>query len=325
MDSFELNKIVGGLLAAVFVVFSIGLISDAIFHEEVPEQAGYVIEAAEEGEGGDASGGEAETVSIAALMADADPAAGESVFKKCAACHTIESGGANKVGPNLHGVVGRAIAGHEGFSYSEALKTYGGEVGEWDFEHLNAFLLKPKDEVPGTAMGFAGLKKDSDRANLIAWMNEQSDSPLPLPEPEAESDEGGEPAADAAEADGQPQAEGAADAEGTGDPDGAEPAETTTEAAPSSETAPADTPTAVEGTGEPLDGSAETGEEGSAADEPAASGDAAATESDATGAEASTATEAEPAAETDSSSETPTDADGEPLTEEELLRRRQAN
>ncbi len=335
MDSFELNKIVGGLLAAVFVVFSIGLISDAIFHEEVPEQAGFAIEVAEEAESGAAGGGEAETVSIATLMASADPAAGESVFKKCASCHSIDEGGANKVGPNLYGVVGGAIAAKDGFSYSEAMNTYAGEVGEWDFEPLNAFLLKPKDEVPGTAMGFAGLKKDSDRANLIAWMNEQSSSPKPLPEPEAEEDAAGEEAGaeaeGAMEAEAQPQAESAAPADGAGDPAGATPAETTTDAAPSSETGPADqAPTAVEGTGEALNETESTTSGDEAGTEDATSTDNTAPQAESA---APTGTESEAPAEPDadtttgsgSSTDTPAATEGETLTEEELLRRQQAN
>lgn len=328
MDSFELNKIVGGLLAAVFVVFSIGLISDAIFHEEVPEQAGFVIEVAEEDEGGAAGGGEAETVSIATLMASADASAGENVFKKCASCHSIDEGGANKVGPNLYGIVGGPIAARDGFSYSEALTTYAGEVGEWDFEPLNAFLLKPKDEVPGTAMGFAGLKKDSDRANLIAWMNEQSSSPKPLPEPEVQEEEaaGEEAGAEAEgtmEADAQPQAESAAPADGAGDPAGATPAETTTEAAPTSEAGPTDqAPTAVEGTGEPL-GETESngGEEEAGTAEPAAD-DAAASQ---TGSEAPAEAQSETPTESDPAAETTTTTDGETPAEEEVLREQQAN
>ncbi|RLQ87044.1 c-type cytochrome [Notoacmeibacter ruber] len=314
MDSFELNKIVGGLLAAVFVVFSIGLISDAIFHEEVPEQAGYTIEAAEEGAGGGAAAEEEPAVSIGELMASADASAGEAVFKKCASCHTIEDGGANKVGPNLHGVIGRAIASHEGFSYSEAMQSYAGEVGDWDFEHMNAFLLRPKDEVPGTAMGFAGLKKDSDRANLLAWLNEQSANPQPLPEPEAAPAEGDTadappPEGVAGEDEAQPQAEGAGPAEGTGDPAGAVPAEDTTEAAPSSESGDMGAaPTAVEGTGEALSADDEAADTDANSADPDQT-DAAGTDAEQPEAEGSdTATEAET-----------TTTDGEASPEEEIL------
>ncbi|HHZ08764.1 MAG TPA: cytochrome c family protein [Rhizobiales bacterium] len=184
MDSFEFNKIIGGLLGTVFVMFTIGIVSDAIFASPVPEKPGYAIEVAEEGQGGGgAAGGETAEPPIAALLASADATAGATVFKKCAACHTVEKGGANKVGPNLWGVVNRPVASHEGFAYSAAMKEFsqGGSV-VWDYEHLSNFILSPKGLVKGTAMGFAGLKKADERANVIAYLRAQSDSPAPLPE-----------------------------------------------------------------------------------------------------------------------------------------------
>lgn len=192
MDSSQLNKFLGALLGTVFVVFSISLVSDALFAAHPPEQPGYVIEAAEEhGEGGPAV--EEEAVSIATLLQDADPAAGESAFRKCQACHTAESGGANKVGPNLWDIVNRAIASHEGFSYSSALREFAANGDQvWDYEHLNEFLLAPKSYISGTAMAFAGLKKDDERANVIAYLRTLSDSPAPLPEPPMEEAESAE-------------------------------------------------------------------------------------------------------------------------------------
>lgn len=110
-------------------------------------------------------------------------AMGEQVFKRCAACHTIDKGGANKVGPNLYGVVTRPVASHEGFAYSGAMKEFsqGGSV-VWDYDHLDHFLLSPKGLVKGTAMGFAGLKNPKERADLIAYLRTLADSPAPLPE-----------------------------------------------------------------------------------------------------------------------------------------------
>ncbi|MCB1386625.1 MAG: cytochrome c family protein [Nitratireductor sp.] len=190
MDSFRLNQIAMVFLGTVFILFSLSLLSEALFHSEAPEQPGYAI-AASEGSGGE-SGGEAAGPAydpIAPLLANADLAAGEAVFKKCASCHTSEEGGPNKVGPNLWGVVTRPIASHEGFNYSAAIKEYG--AGKtWTYDELNGFLFKPKDHIPGTAMGFAGLKKTDERANLIAWLRTHSANPAPLPSADASADAG---------------------------------------------------------------------------------------------------------------------------------------
>ena len=181
MDSFELNKMAGALLGTVFFVFSVGLMSDALFSKEAPEKPGFIIEAAE----GDAPAGEAAAVPaaiepVAPLLAKADAVAGEAVFKKCGACHSGDKGGANKVGPNLWAIVGRPMASHEGFNYSAGIKEFG--TGKnWDYEALAAFFAKPKAYIKGTAMGFAGISKAEDRANLLAYLRTLSDSPVPLP------------------------------------------------------------------------------------------------------------------------------------------------
>jgi cytochrome c len=182
MDSFEINKLLGALLATVFVVFSIALISDGLFGSPAPEKPGYEIVATEE----PAESGAAEPAApqpIGPLLAKADPKAGEAVFKKCATCHTSDKGGANKVGPNLWGIVNRPIASHEGYSYSAGMKAFsdGGKV-VWDYDHLSAFLTAPKADVKGTAMGFGGLKKVEDRAAIIAYLRTLADTPAPLPQ-----------------------------------------------------------------------------------------------------------------------------------------------
>lgn len=213
MDSFEVNKLIGGFLGVVFVVFSIGIVSDSIFAAPVPEKPGYAIEAAEEGGGEAGGGGAAEEQPIAALLASANAEAGAAVFKKCAACHTGENGGANKTGPNLWSIVNRPIASHEGFAYSAPMKEFsqGGSV-KWDYDHLNHFLASPKGLVKGTAMGFAGVKKPDERANLIAYLRTLSDSPAPLPDAAAApAPENASAPADGA-APAQPPAEGTAPA-----------------------------------------------------------------------------------------------------------------
>jgi cytochrome c len=181
MNSY-VNMGVGALLGTVFVLMSVSIASDGIFKTKAPEQAGYAIEA---DEGSEAAGGEAAVAAtpIATLLASADATKGANAFKKCVACHTGDKGGANKVGPNLFDLVNRPIASHEGFSYSAAMKDFsqGGSV-KWDFEHLNHFLEGPKKYIAGTSMGFAGVKKEAERADLIAYLRSLSDNPAPLPE-----------------------------------------------------------------------------------------------------------------------------------------------
>lgn len=203
MNSY-VNMGVGALLGTVFVLMSVSIASEGIFHSPEPEKEGYAIvaEGASEGAAEGEAAAAAETP-IATLLASADAAAGETVFKKCTSCHTADKGGANKVGPNLFGLVERPVASHEGFGYSAGMKDFsqGGSV-TWTFENLNHFLTAPKKFIAGTAMGFAGIKKEDERANLIAYLRTLSDSPVALPSADAAAAPAAEtaPAADAAAA-----------------------------------------------------------------------------------------------------------------------------
>jgi len=169
------NTIAMMALGAGVVALGATIVSGEYFHAEKPEKPGFVVEGVVE-EGGDA--GEAADPPIATRLATADPAKGADVFKKCASCHTINSGGANGIGPNLYATVGeKAGEGKAGFAFSEALKSKG---VSWGFDELDQWLKKPSGYVPGTKMSFAGLGNAQDRANVIAYMNTQgSNKPLP--------------------------------------------------------------------------------------------------------------------------------------------------
>ncbi len=172
------NTVAGWALFAGIIALGGAIVSSKYFHDERPEKMGYAIEGVEvEGEGGGDSGPGLNT-----LLASADVAAGEKVFAKCAACHTVNQGGANGIGPNLYATVGEGIGqGKGGFAFSEALKSKG---GEWSFDNLDHWLKSPREFAPGTKMTFAGLSNPADRANLIAWLNTQG-SNLPLPAADA--------------------------------------------------------------------------------------------------------------------------------------------
>ncbi|EQB15473.1 MULTISPECIES: c-type cytochrome [Sphingobium] len=184
------NTVAGWALFAGIIALGGAIVSSKYFDTERPEKMGYAIEGVEaEGEGGDSG------PSLNTLLASADVAAGEKVFAKCAACHTVNQGGANGIGPNLWGTVGEAIAvGKAGFAFSDALKSKG---GQWTFENMDAWLTSPREFAPGTKMTFAGLGNPADRANLIAWLNTQG-SNLPLPAADAEPAEASATPAEAA-------------------------------------------------------------------------------------------------------------------------------
>ena len=179
MDSFEINKIVAAVLMVALIVIGIGKLSDVIFYVEKPKTPGYSIELeAVTTATASNSNSETEKIDIAALMAMGDIAHGEKVFKKCAACHSIVKGGKNAIGPALYNVVGRKVGAIEDYKYSKALAAYD---KNWTFEELNGFLIKPAKWIKGTKMAYAGLRKEKDRASVIKYLNENSDSPLPLP------------------------------------------------------------------------------------------------------------------------------------------------
>ena len=180
MDSFEINKIVAAILMVALLLIGIGKLTDVIFHVENPKTPGYVVEVDQVATTSSQLTSETaeEQIDIAALMALGDLAAGEKVFKKCAACHSINKGGKNNIGPALYNVVGRKVGAINDYKYSKAFSEYD---KEWTFEELNGYLIKPAKWIKGTKMAFAGLRKEKDRASVILYMNSKSSSPVPLP------------------------------------------------------------------------------------------------------------------------------------------------
>ncbi|RYE88426.1 MAG: cytochrome c family protein, partial [Hyphomicrobiales bacterium] len=168
MDSFELNKIIGAVLGTLLFVMGVGFLAEAVYQPRaagpgltLPEPEGTEHAAAEE---------PAAAVPIGVLLASADVAAGANAAKKCQSCHNFAEGAGDKTGPELFGVVGRAIGGHAGFAYSPGMAEHLAKGDLWSYENLDAFLLAPKAFTPGTKMNFSGLKNDQERANVIAYL-----------------------------------------------------------------------------------------------------------------------------------------------------------
>ena len=181
MDSFEINKIIASILLVALLIIGISKVSNIVFKVDKPESPAYKVDLPDNDTKNITKEDTAKVedkVDISALMALGDITHGEKVFKKCSACHSIEAGGSNKIGPALYNVVGRKIAAVEDYKYSKALVEYN---KNWSFEELNGFLIKPQKWIKGTKMAYAGLRKEKDRASVILYLNKYSDNPLPLP------------------------------------------------------------------------------------------------------------------------------------------------
>jgi len=178
--SFETNKVLGAILGTITFTLGVSFLSELIFKHEPPEKPGYDVAVAEEAPAGAAPAAAEAVAPIADRLKTADAAKGEASAKACAACHALDSSGANKVGPGLWEVINRTPGTHPGFTYSQAMTDFG-KTHTWDYAALDTFLTSPKADVPGTKMGFAGFKKPEDRANVIAYLRTLSANPAPLP------------------------------------------------------------------------------------------------------------------------------------------------
>ena len=168
------NTIAGWVLFAGIVALGSSIVASEMFHSERPEKMGYPIEGvAQEGEGAAAA-----EQPIEVYLAKADVNKGTQIFNKCAACHNATNGGPNQLGPNLWGVLGEPIGQGRGFAFSDALAKKG---GTWNWDNLSQWLTSPKTFAPGTKMTFAGISNPQDRADVIAYLNQQSSNPLPVP------------------------------------------------------------------------------------------------------------------------------------------------
>lgn len=198
IDSYTLNTVAGWVLGTGLLVFGLNAFADVIYHAEAPEKPGMVVEVAAQtpAAGGSETGAE---MQIADLLATADPEQGKAAARACQACHNLDKGGPHLVGPNLWNVVGRPIAQAEGYAYSDALQAKSGET--WTFEALNDFVHNPRGFAPGTKMAYGGMKRDEQRAHLLAYLRTLSDEPQPLPQATTEpaQEAAAEPAQEAAE------------------------------------------------------------------------------------------------------------------------------
>mgnify|MGYP001261091570 FL=1 len=172
-----MNKIIVSIVLTAILIFLINKITDSIFYVEKPEKSAYQVASVNNDADTTTSETSSDSGNIMEVFASTSAADGAKVFKKCAACHSVNKGGKNKIGPALWSVLGRKAGSLPDYKYSKAMVEY---AKQWSFEEMDGFLEKPKEWIKGTKMGFAGLSSTKDRAAVILYMNENADNPLPL-------------------------------------------------------------------------------------------------------------------------------------------------
>ena len=179
MSGFEVNKILATFIVAILCFIIIDYIGDSLVNPDIPKEQAYKIEIPETvDEIGVVNQTEITNIEpVSPILISASLENGQKIAKKCSTCHTFEKDGANKIGPNLYGIIGSKIGEKTGYAFSKALASFG---GNWNFENIASFLYKPKDYIAGTKMNLAGLKKVEDRADLILWLRQNADNPIPL-------------------------------------------------------------------------------------------------------------------------------------------------
>ena len=231
------NKIMGACLGTAFVILVVQQVSGMVYHTKQPEKMGYFVDAPDEAAGAEPA---ALPIDWGTVLPTADLAAGEAAFARCQACHTVNAGGADGIGPNLSGVMGGPVMHRAGFAYSDAMAKHKAEAPTWGYDQIDAFLTAPGRYVPGTKMSFAGIRDEKTRINLIAWLRTQGSGGFAIPasDPARQPGAAAAPAADGA----APAAEGAAATEAAPAAEGAAPA--TTQATPAAPPAATSAPTA---------------------------------------------------------------------------------